>query len=124
MRTFCLLASLVILSNPACGGGDETAGIDRAKVEAAPTKFKDTCESVCDTADTIRAKNCGQTEFSTHEACYLHCVDDYLRRPECEPLFDEAFDCLNRQVCTATTSCVGPLIVAAACRDGQLKPSP
>jgi hypothetical protein len=112
-----VLGLLTMLWLSACGGGDKPAGIDRAKVDAAPQKFKDTCEAVCTSADTIRSQGCGQVEYSTHEACYLHCVDDYLDLPACESSFDEANGCLTQYVCQAATMCLGQLMVAAQCRD-------
>ncbi len=117
MRTVAGLFVVVSFSLCACGGGDKPDGIDRAKVDAAPQKYKDTCEGVCTSADSIRSQGCGQTEYSTHEDCYLHCVDDYLNRPQCESAFDEAYACLNQYLCQAATMCIGQLIVAAQCRD-------
>jgi len=124
MRTLALLTTAAILLTTACGGGDETAGIDRSKVDTASKKFKDSCETVCTTVDKIRSQSCGQAQYATHDACYLHCVDDYQRLPQCESLFDELFDCINQYVCQATTTCIGQVAIAAACRDGKYTPSP
>ena len=77
MRTIAFLVSFAMLSFSACGGDDETAGIDRTKVDAAPQGFNDTCQAICTTADEVRRQGCGQVQYSSHEACYLHCVDDY-----------------------------------------------
>jgi hypothetical protein len=124
MRMIACFALLALLSLSACGSGDETAGIDRAKVDAATQKYKDSCTAVCNTADTVRSQGCGQVQYSTHEACYLHCVDDYLRLPQCESIFDDANTCINQYQCDAVTRCQGQIIVAAACRDGKIAPGP
>jgi hypothetical protein len=118
------LALLALLALAACGGEDENAGIDRGKVDAAPQKFKDACETVCKTTEVVRSKGCGQVQYSNYESCYLHCVDQYLRLPQCEEIFDAANDCLNQYVCEAETECLGQVIVAVACRDGKLNPQP
>ena len=118
------LALLAVLSLAACSGDDENAGIDRAKVDAAPQKFKDACKTVCTTTEVVRSKGCGQVQYSSYDACYLHCVDQYLRLPQCEDIFDSANDCLNQYVCDAVTKCQGQVIVAAACRDGKISPQP
>ena len=39
MRTLALLTTAAILLTTACGGEDETAGIDRSKVDTASKKF-------------------------------------------------------------------------------------
>ena len=125
MGAIAHLATFAMLSLAACGGGgDETSGIDRAKVDAAPQKYKDSCQAVCTTADNVRSQNCGQVQYATHDACYLHCVDDYLRLPQCETIFDDADACLNQYVCEAATKCVAQVVVAAACRDGKVNPGP
>ena len=118
------LVSFALLSLTACGGDDETAGIDRAKVDAAPQRFKDSCQAVCTTAEEVRRKGCGQVQYSSHEACYLHCVDNYLRLPQCEEIFTDANECLSEYVCQAEANCLPEVVIAAACRDGQLNPGP
>lgn len=122
MRTIAYLATLALLPSLACGDG--ASGIDRTKVDAAPQKYKDACETICTTADAVRRQGCGQVEYATHDDCYLHCVDDYLRLPQCESIFDDAFACMNQYVCEAATRCTGQVIVAMACRDGQINPGP
>jgi hypothetical protein len=51
-------------------------------------------------------------------------VDDYLRLPQCESIFDDANDCLNQYVCQAATECLAQVMVAVACRDQKISPGP
>jgi hypothetical protein len=109
-----LLFSLMLL---ACGGDDATSGskYDAAEIEAAPLEAKTTCEAACAAADQIRSQSCGQTEFSTHEKCYIECVGRYLSYPSCSSDFDEANHCIADEICEAQTVCSGAIVMAAAC---------
>lgn len=100
-----------------CSGDDqnESAGPDPARIEAAPDSTKSICEQVCITADEMRAKDCGTTEFANYSQCYAECVVRYLDYPDCQEDFDQSNECVIDALCRAATLCTGDIIMAAAC---------
>jgi hypothetical protein len=116
-----IVFSFTLLS---CGGDHAASGsnYDAAEIEAAPVEVKTTCDAACTAADQIRSQSCGQTEFPTHQKCYVECVGRYLTYPSCSSDFDEANHCIADEVCEAQTYCSGAIAMAAACM--QVTPFP